>query len=207
MKQKLNLLSVLFIVGFLIISLMHTPVQAGETRLQVTERAPTVTSTSVATWVIVRSDQDTPQINVRSGPGTEYDGIGVLLKDQRVPALGRTSGGDWILVEYLGVAGNQGWVYAPLVIIEGVSLPIVIPPATPTPLVTATIDPTLAAQFIITSVATRLPTFTAPPELVIPTFEDNSPTTSVGSIPMGLIIVGLAVLGGILGLITLTQNR
>jgi len=207
MKRKIFLLAFLFLFGFLINIMIHSPVQAGEMLLQVTEPVPTVTGTSVATWVTVRNDADTPQINVRSGPGTEFDGIGVLLKDQRVPALGRTSGGDWILVEYLGVPGNQGWVYAPLVIIEGEPLPIVVPPATPTPLVTATIDPTLAAQFIVTSVPTRLPTFTAPPELVIPTFEDNSPTTTVGSIPMGLIIVGLAVLGGILGLITLTQNR
>jgi len=207
MKRKIFLLAFLFLFGFLINFLIHTPVQAVEMLLQVTDLVPTVTGTSVATWITVRNDEDTPQINVRSGPGTEFDGVGVLLKDQRVPALGRTSGGDWILVEYLGVPGNQGWVYAPLVIIEGEPLPIVVPPATPTPLVTATIDPTLAAQFIVTSVPTRLPTFTAPPELVIPTFEDNSPTTTVGSIPMGLIIVGLAVLGGILGLITLTQNR
>jgi len=207
MKRKIFLLAFLFLFGFLINIMIHSPVQAGEMLLQVTEPVPTVTGTSVATWVTVRNDADTPQINVRSGPGTDFDGIGVLLKDQRVPALGRTSGGAWILVEYLGVPGNQGWVYAPLVIIEGEPLPIVVPPATPTPLVTATIDPTLAAQFIVTSVPTRLPTFTAPPELVIPTFEDNSPTKTVGSIPMGLLIVGLAVLGGNLGLITLTQNR
>ena len=207
MNRKIFLLASLMFGGILLSSLFHTPVQAGESLLQVTERAPTVTSTSVATWITVRSDADTPQINVRSGPGTEFDGIGVLLKDQRVPALGRTDGGDWILVEYLGVPGNQGWVYEPLVIVDGASLPIIVPPATPTPLITATIDPTLAAQFIVTSVPTRLPTFTAPPELVIPTFEDSSPATSVGSIPMGLIIVGLAVLGGIMGLITLTQNR
>ncbi len=207
MKQKKFLLVSFLLLGIILGSIFHSSVQAKAIALQVTEPAPTVTGTPIASWVTVRNDEDTPQINVRSGPGTEFDGIGVLLKDQTVPALGRTSGGDWILVEYLGVPGNQGWVYAPLVGVGGKELPIVVPPATPTPLVTATIDPTLAAQFIVTSAPTRLPTFTTPPELVIPTFEDNSPTTSVGSIPMGLIIAGLAVLGGILGLITLTQNR
>jgi len=207
MKQRIFLILTFLLFGIFLGSVFHSPVQAETIALQATELAPTVTGTPVASWITVRNDEDTPQINVRSGPGTEFDGIGVLLKDQTVPALGRTSGGDWILVEYLGVPGNQGWVYAPLVNIGGKELQIVVPPSTPTPLVTATIDPTLAAQFIITIAPTRLPTFTAPPELIIPTFEDNSPTTSVGSIPMGLIIVGLAVLGGILGLITLTQNR
>lgn len=207
MKRRLFLILFFLLLGIFLGSIFHSPVQAETIAMQVTEPVPTVTGTPVASWITVRNDEDTPQINVRSGPGTEFDGIGVLLKDQTVPALGRTSGGDWILVEYLGVPGNQGWVYEPLVKVGGKELPIVVPPATPTPQVTATIDPTLAAQFIITSAPTRLPTFTAPPELVIPTFEDNSPTTTVGSIPMGLIIVGLAVLGGIFGLIALTQNR
>ena len=48
-------------------------------------------------------------------------------------------------------------------------LPIVEPPPSPTPQYTATIDPTLAAQFVITIQPTRLPTFTEPAPIVIPT--------------------------------------
>ena len=48
-------------------------------------------------------------------------------------------------------------------------LPIIEPQDTPTPLVTSTIDPTLAAQFIVTAIPSRLPTFTPPSPLEIPT--------------------------------------
>ncbi len=183
------------------------PVQASSSLLQETVMAPTVTGSPIASTITVRMDADMPQINVRSGPGTEYEGIGVLLMGQTAPAIGRTNGGDWILIQYPGVVGSTGWVYSPLVILEGATLPIVAPPATPTPRVTSTIDPTLAAQFIITSVATRLPTYTPPPALNIPTFEDNSPSASLGTIPIGFIIIILGVLGSILGLVTLLQNR
>jgi hypothetical protein len=207
MRNKVFFIFIVLISGAFIASSINSPVQANSTLLQATESVPTVTSTPMSSWITVRNDADMPQINVRSGPGTEYDGIGVLLMNQQAPALGRTSGGDWILIEYPGVPGSQGWVYSPLVIPGGADLPIVEPPATPTPLVTSTINPTLAAQFIITSVPTRLPTYTAPAELVIPTFHDESAISSIGSLPMGLIISILVVTGGILGLITLFQNR
>jgi hypothetical protein len=207
MRNKIFLIFLVLISGAFIASIIISPVQANSTMFQATESAPTVTSTPMTSWITVRNDPDTPQINVRSGPAREYDGIGVLLMNQQAPAIGRTSGGDWILIEYPGVPGGQGWVYASLVILSGAELPIVEPPATPTPLVTSTIDPTLAAQFIVTSVPTRLPTYTQPAELVIPTFHDESAISSIGSLPIGLIISVLFVTGAILGLITLFQNR
>jgi len=97
-------------------------------------------------------------------------------------------------------------VYAPLVDVKGGALPVVEPPATPTPAVTNTIDPTLAAQFIVTTQPTRLPTFTAPPPLAIPTFRAASSALS-SPIPMGLVIVALAALGAFLGLFSLIQGR
>jgi hypothetical protein len=207
MRKKGFFIFIVLISGAFVASMIISPVQANTTELQATNSAPTVTSTPMSSWITVRNDADMPQINVRSGPGTEYDGIGVLLMNQQAPALGRTSGGDWILIEYAGVPGSQGWVYSPLVILGGADLPIIEPPATPTPLVASTINPTLAAQFIVTSVPTRLPTYTQPAELVIPTFHDESAISSIGSLPMGLIISVLVVMGAILGLITLFQNR
>jgi hypothetical protein len=85
-------------------------------------------------------------------------------------------------------------VYSPLVSVSG-SIPIVEPPPTPTPRTTPTVDPTLAAQFILELPPTRLPIFTAPPPLVIPTFANQPPQTVPGSIPMGIVVIGMAVLG------------
>jgi len=54
------------------------------------------------------------------------------------------------LIVYLGTPGSQGWIYAPYVSLTPGELPIIEPPPTPTPLYTTTIDPTLAAQFVMT---------------------------------------------------------
>lgn len=185
---------------------LNMPVSAGVTPQQVTlSPLPTVTGTPVGVTITVKLDQE--QINVRAGPGTTYPLVGVLLAGQKVPAKGRSVGGEWILVVYPGAPGGVGWVYAPLVDPSGGALPVVEPPPTPTPLVTATIDPTLAAQFIITTIPTRLPTFTPPPPLVIPTFQASAGGFSISGVPMGLVIVALAALGIFLGIFSLAQGR
>lgn len=153
---------------------------------------PTVTSTQNSAIAIVTLEQD--QINVRSGPSTDYPLVGVLIAGQRVAALGRSLGGDWVQIAYPGVEGGTAWVYSPLVTLEG-SPPLVEPPPTPTPKTTPTIDPTLAAQFIIDIPATGLPTYTPPPELVLPTFTTEPQSTGTGRIPMGLMIIGLGIVG------------
>jgi hypothetical protein len=159
-----------------------------------TVSVPTVTGSPQGPVVSVRRDADQDSINVRSGPSAKYDIIGVLIVGQTVPANGRTPGGDWIQIFYPGVPGSSGWVYSPLVTVNG-SIPIVEPPPTPTPRTTPTIDPTLAAQFIVEIPPTRFPTFTPPPPLAIPTFQAQPPQTVPGGIPMGIVIIGMAVLG------------
>ncbi len=160
---------------------------------QPTLAIPTVTGTATGPYIIVVSDPD-DQINVRSGPGTDYPKIGVLLNRQQAPALGRLPGGTWVKIAYVGTEGGIGWVYAPLTQVYG-ELPIVEAPPTPTPRVTPTIDPTLASQFVVNIPATRMPTFTPPAQLVIPTFPAENVTTGTGGLPMGFVITGLAVLG------------
>ncbi|MCC6146485.1 MAG: SH3 domain-containing protein [Anaerolineaceae bacterium] len=168
---------------------------------------PTVTSSPSGILATVKENADQSQINVRSGPATFYDKVGVLLVNQQVPAKGRSAGGDWILVDYPGAPGGVAWVYAPLVGLTPGTLPVVAPPPTPTPLATSTIDPTLAAQFVITIEPTRLPTFTEPPPLVIPTFPAGGSAGTSGGVPMGLVIIGLASLGILIGIFTLAQGR
>jgi hypothetical protein len=168
---------------------------------------PTVTGTPEGPTVTVRRDIDQDTINVRSGPNaSDYDIIGVLIVDQTAPALGRTPGGDWIQIFYPGVPGSVGWVYSPYVDVQGI-IPIVEPPPTPTPRVTPTIDPTLAAQFIIEIPATRLPTFTPPPALNIPTYPAGGTSQGTGGVPMGIVIIGMAVLGFFGMVITFLRGR
>ncbi len=162
---------------------------------QPTGSVPTVTGTPGGAMVTVNSDQE--QINVRGGPSTYlYPPIGVLLAGQQIPAVGRSPGGDWIQIVYPGVPGSVGWVYAPLVKLSpGANLPIVEPPPTPTPASTPQIDPTLAAAFIVPETPTRLPTYTPPAPLIVPTFTDATPANS--GIPIGLLIFGFGFVGAL----------
>ena len=172
---------------------------------QPTVAIPTVTGTPTGPYIIVVSDPD-EQINVRSGPGTDYPKIGVLLNRQQAPALGRLPGGTWVLISYPGVEGGVGWVYAPLTQLFG-DVPIAEIPATPTPRVTPTIDPTLASQFVVDIPPTRMPTFTPPPQLVIPTFPAENAPTGTGGVPMGFVITGLAVVGFFGFVLSLLRRR
>jgi hypothetical protein len=167
--------------------------------------APVATATKAGPMLTVRPGGE-QQINVRSGPGRGYDTVGTLGVGQWVPALGRTPGGDWIQIAYPGAPGGVAWVYAYLTDVAG-ELPIIEPPPTPTPRTTPTIDPTLAAQFIVEMPPTRLPTFTPPPPLTVPTFPPEMPMRGSGGQPIGLVIVILGIIGMLGAFISLLRRR
>lgn len=197
-------------LGFILFSVITLPeaasVLAEDLKQIPTGTIATVTSTPSGVLITVMLDQD--QINVRSGPGTSYEKVGVLIAGQQAPAKGRSVGGEWLMVEYQGIPGGLGWVYAPLVNITPGNLPIVEPPPTPTPQFTTTIDPTLAAQFIVTAAPTRLPTYTQAAPITIPTFQDESRSQFIpAGIPVGLVILALASVGIFIGLFTIAQGR
>lgn len=184
--------SLLVMVGLWIFS------SPGHVRLahaqQPTVAVATVTGTPIGAYIIVNSDQ-LDGVNVRTGPGTDYPEVGLLITGEMAPAKGRSAAGLWIQVVYAGVDGGLGWVYAPLVTLYGAtSLPIIEPPPTPTARVTPTINPTLAAQFVLEIPATRLPTFTPVEPLQIPEFEQTG-TGRVGGVPIGMFITGLGLMG------------
>ncbi len=147
-----------------------------------------------------------PQINVRLGPSsTVYPIVGVLATGSTAPALGRSQGGDWVQIEFPSAPGGKGWVYSPLVQVSPPgNLQVVEPPPTPVPPATSTIDPTLAAQFIIVPTTTRLPTYTPAPTLTNVGFESN--TISTFTFPWAAVIISLAILGGIGFLLSLIRR-
>jgi uncharacterized protein YraI len=190
---RVKLLMGILIIGILFWLGLFSSVQLEAYAQQPTVAIPTVTSSPFGAMVTVNSDQD--QINVRAGPSQDYPIVGVLEQGEKVPALGRSVGGDWVEIAYPVVDGGVAWVYSYLVTISGGELPVIVPPPTPTPRVTPTIDPTLAAQLIVEIGPTRLPTFTQPPPLEIPTYTQATATRVAGGLPMGFIIIGLAVVG------------
>ncbi len=203
MRQVTKILLFSFVV-FLGLSWLVPQVKAGPLAQQPTGAIATVTSTQPLAIVTVVSSTD--QANLRSGPSTLYPQVGILVTGQQVPGLGRTPVGDWVQIAYPGVPGGVAWVYSQFVTVTG-NLPVVQPPDTPTPATTPTFDPTLAAEFQIEATATRLPTFTAPPPLEIPTFESEGGGLIGTGIPMGYLIIALAVLGFLGILISILGRR
>lgn len=162
-----------------------------------------------ATGLFITVITDEVQINVRMGPSsTIYPIVGTLLRGATAPALGRSQGGDWIQIEFPSAPGGKGWVYSPLVQVSPPgNLSIAEPPPTPVPPATSTIDPTLAAQFVVESTSTRLPTFTPQPSLTpLATFTTKSPAASVDSVPLAMIIIAFVILGFIGFLLSLIRR-
>jgi len=183
------------------------PVQYSALAQQPTGSIPTVTGT--AEGPVIRVDPSLPQIRVYAGPSSfDYPAIGVLLANETAPALARAEGrDDWIQIYYPGVPGSIGWVYALYVRISpGAILPRIEVPATPTPFSTPTINPTLEAAFLAQQTPTRLPTFTPPPPLELPSFVDDTDSQSRG-IPAGLIILSLGLFGFFGAVISYLRGR
>ncbi len=173
---------------------------------QPTGSVPTVTGTPKGPMASLKIGLTEDHANVRSGPSVLYDAIGIITTGQSVPVLGKSIGGDWLLIEYPGVAGGKGWVWALYMDLTPGEIPIVEMPPSPQPKATFTIDPTMASQFISTPLTTRLPTYTQPPALVIPTYTTDSPQKFAG-IPIGFIIIVLFGLGILISLFAYFQSR
>jgi hypothetical protein len=205
MKFKImrSLLLPLLLIGLLItLYTFNTPILVQAQ--QPTGSVPTVTPLSTGPTGVVNTGI-VQSATVRSGPSTLYDQIGLLLPGEVVKIKGKTIAGDWLCIDYPSGNNGEGWVWAYYITVSGGELPVVEIPPTPTAKYTATIDPTMAAQFVITPAATRLPTFTAPAPLTIPTYSTG--VIGNGHIPVGLVILILAGLGILFGMISYIQSR
>lgn len=204
-KLGRRLLVAFLTMGFGVLSLIAMSPKTSVIAQQPTGSIATVTGTP--TGMIVRVNLDLEIVNVYSGPSSYlYPSVGILLVGQEVPALGISEDENWIQVYYPGVTGSVAWVYGPYVtIIKTGKLPRIPAPSTPTPLSTPTIDPTLVAAFIDPVTPTRLPTFTPPPQLIVPTFLPNP--ESANRVPVGLFIIGLGFIGAFGTLISFLRGR
>ncbi|MEJ5241139.1 MAG: hypothetical protein WHS87_08075 [Anaerolineales bacterium] len=204
--MKRNLRTILFffwLVFCLLLSNIGFPRPQPAQAQQPTGSIPTVTSTPLGPMVTVYENLEI--INVYAGPDMYiYPPVGVLLRGQSAPALGRSIDTNWIQIAYPGAPDGVAWVYGPWVSLSPGLLPTVTPPPTPTPRATPVLDPTLVASYLGNLTPTRLPTFTPAPGLEIPQF--NPPTVSAPSFPIGLAILILAV-GGTLGMISVFTRR
>jgi len=174
---------------------------------QPTGSLPTVTGTPSGPSITVDPSLDT--IKVYAGPSSfDYPAVGILLANESAPAIGRARDRlEWIQIYYPGVPGSKAWVYGLYVKLSpGAFLPFLDIPPTPTPTSTPTINPTLEAAFIGQQTPTRLPTFTPPPPLELPSFVEPTSNGAVG-IPAGLLILSLGLFGFFGAVISYLRGR
>ena len=88
---------------------------------------PTPTATSTSPTVSINRT-----MNVRAGPGTNYNVIGQASSGDRYTISGKNPAGGWWQIIF---GGQYGWVYAPLVTATNPEL-VQVAPAIPTPAAT-----------------------------------------------------------------------
>jgi len=68
----------------------------------------------------------TAQLNVRNGPGTNFESLGVLNQNDIIHVTGRDSSGAWAQIEFAGAPDGKGWAAVEFLKIDDAdSLPIV----------------------------------------------------------------------------------
>ncbi len=158
----------------------------------------------------LRAEAYDEDVNVRSGPGTEYERVGTLVRGQSGAILGQAQTiGVWLKIAYVGGPDNTGWVSQDVVRVVGElsQAPTVLPPPTPTLPPRATSAITVTQALAVTPIAARLPTFTAPAPVVHPTLLPVQGVSESGSFPPAIIIISLFVLGSVGGLLSLLRRR
>lgn len=86
-------------------------------------------------------------LNLRAGPGTNYDILTMMEEGTRLKVVGRTETNDWLKV--VTADGREGWVFAEMVTVSGDlgAIAVAQAPATPTPLSSPTPEaPTATAE-------------------------------------------------------------
>ncbi len=159
---------------------------------------PTVTPTlETPTATVPGSPSLTTQtdLNVRAGPGIQYDLLGLLPTGTTVEVIGRSGDQQWWQIRFSPAADGIGWVsadpaYSSISNVEGV--PVVIAPPTPTSIPSSTPTDTPTATSVPptdTPIPTGTPTPThtpTPTDTPTPTGEsifiqfDVSPSTVQG---------------------------
>ncbi|HEY53824.1 MAG TPA: SH3 domain-containing protein, partial [Caldilineae bacterium] len=107
----------------------NTPIPAEPTEEPTPEAPPTATPAPVAKLTVTGS-----QANLRKGPGTAYDRVGVVRQGDEFVILGKNAKGDWWQIQ---VNGQPAWLYQDLVQVQNPDIVVVAanipaPPALPT---------------------------------------------------------------------------
>jgi len=108
-------------------------------------------------------------LNVRNGPGTQYDVIGLLTAGTTIEIVGRNEASSWWYIVYPAGPDQRGWIsseFAPANNPDNIPLantPTPVPTASPTPTPQPTDTPTASPTPLSTPTPTSTPTQTPTP--------------------------------------------
>jgi hypothetical protein len=174
------------------------------------DRASAATPSATTARPELVSVRATAAVNVRRGPGTQYDVIGVLQPPDEARVTGRNADASWLAIDY---QNGTGWVSAGVVEVVGDPLraplaeaPARPQPAAPSPSPTATLG---SARPAVTATPSRV---TATPAAALPDLvplaaglsAGGRVTVTIGNIGQGAVtartvsIVGVDGAGGVL---------
>lgn len=83
---------------------------------------PTITSTPIIITGTLKA-----RVNVRSGPGTGYDSLGLLDSSQTIQIFAQNTDGTWLQILYSPSPSGTGWIAAQFVDTNGQSIPTFTP--------------------------------------------------------------------------------
>ncbi len=98
--------------GYGWIASQYISVQTGKDKIPVIggstspEPSPNASETPIAGGTIIQ------QVNVRKGPGAQFDSLGTVNAKDSVALLGKDADGSWLQIKYPAAPNGKGWVIA-----------------------------------------------------------------------------------------------
>lgn len=95
-------------------------IQLVDTTVEIPVAVPETGSEAVSRGVVLRG------VNVRSGPGQNFDSLGLLNQNDVIPVYGKDNSGEWIKIGFSPAVDGTGWVAAEFLQLDNIaSIPIV----------------------------------------------------------------------------------
>ena len=122
---------------------------AGPTQVPVAPTAVPTTVPQAAPTPSVCRVTSNRNVNIRTGPGTNYDIIGVLYAGSYLNVIGQNSSGTWYVIDY---QGRRAWISGSVTTLEGpcAGLQVYTAPPTPTPRPPTAVPTSAAPQISFT---------------------------------------------------------
>ncbi|MCA0456263.1 MAG: SH3 domain-containing protein [Chloroflexi bacterium] len=130
---ELSIVAAPEVAGTINLTLSNAPCTLGTVPVEIPPTATPQFTPSVVEGLCVASSSR--NVNLRSGPGTNYARLALLQARQTIQVIGQSENGQWFTVQN---DTTQGWVSAAVVTVTGpcAQLPVVVAP--PLPVATAT---------------------------------------------------------------------